>query len=136
MKSMTHAFVWIAAAAMAQVASAQVNATFTTPFAFATPSGQMPAGKYEVQIRSQGTNSPIVLPQHEASRQRNVFVAGTSGQGVRDARVEFSCVNGDNCRMRRLAFPGAAYSMPVRKASPDERLYTVLLTAPGKASSE
>lgn len=136
MKSMTHAVVLIAAAAMGQVASAQVTATFTTPFAFATPSGQMPAGKYEMQIRSQGTNSPIVMLKHEASRQRNIFVAGTSGQGARAPRVEFSCVNGDECRMQRVAFPGAAYSMPVRKARPEAQLYTVLLTAPGKASSE
>ena len=82
MKAMTHAVVWIAAAAMGQVASAQGLASFTTPFAFATPSGQMPAGKYEVEIRSTGTSSPVVMLRHEGSRKRNLFVTATSGQGA------------------------------------------------------
>lgn len=136
MKSMTHAVVLFAAAAMAQIASAQAVATFTTPFAFATPSGQMPAGKYEVEIRSTGTSTPIVMLKHEASRQRNLFVAAASSQSTSSPRIDFSCVNGDDCRLQRVAMRGAAFHTPARKARPEARLYTVYMTAPVSPSGE
>ena len=136
MKSMTHAVVLIAAAALGQVASAQRLASFTTPFAFATPSGQMPAGKYEVEIHSTGTSSPMVILKHDASGKRNLFVAATSGYGARAAQIDFACVNGDDCRLQRVAMGTVAVTAPVRKARPDARLYTVLMTPPRTASAE
>ena len=54
----------IAIAAFTQIASAQTPTKFTSHFAFRTPSGLIPAGKYEVQVNTNNATIRGIIQQH------------------------------------------------------------------------
>jgi len=135
MKSMTCAFVLLAAAAAVQVMKAEGPASFTAPFAFQTPSGLMPSGKYEVEVRATGSASKIVMLRHQATNQRNLFVSSASPGGVGAASIDFQCINADDCRLERVTLRSGAYPA-MSKSRWNEKLYSIVLGAGSKPKAE
>lgn len=135
MKSMTCAFVLLAAAAAVQLAMAEGPASFTAPFAFQTPSGLMPSGKYEVEVRATGSASKIVILRHQTTNQRNLFVTSASRGGTGAPSIDFQCVNADDCRLERVTVRSGAYPA-MSKSRSNEKLYSVILGPASKTKAE
>lgn len=135
MKSMTGAFVLLAAAAAVQVLQAQGPASFTAPFAFRTPSGSMPAGNYQVEVRSSGSSSSIVMLRHAATNQANLFVVSTLRSEGGAPNIGFQCINGDDCRLERVTMRGGAFITTARPRS-NEKRYSIILDKAVKPTGE
>ena len=135
MKSFTHSLVVFAAVAMAQIAGAEPLGYFHAPFSFRTPSGAMAAGRYEMQVIS--TGNPMVLLRHQATNKRKIFGIARGEVGKHEvSRLDFVCVEEENCLLERIVIRGNSYINMMRHHRQDERRFTVLIGREHKTSGD
>jgi hypothetical protein len=123
----------LSGAVLAASAQAAQNINVNVPFAFRTPSGELPAGAYTVEFQPTGTNRYVQFRNVE-SRATVLFQPSspvTNVRGTERPRMIFSCAQ-SGCSLQRIWQDGVnGFDFPAKKLTPaeSERLAVVPIEA-------
>ena len=103
--------------------AAQAGQSFNVQFPFRTPAGDMPAGKYQTEVRQLATAQYIELRNVETKRSVILYPTNpvTDIRGHETPRLEFACGT-SGCDLKRLWRDGASgHDFRQKKLTPAEK---------------